>query len=176
MTTDYRLVVYEISNIYGEKQYIYFEYTADGVNDTFFSVTDDEAGNGTMYDSGTLEEDTNGALLGAAASATGYLDSENYLDQLLRAYYLHTSSGDYKFALSSYRLYLDGNSSEYSVSGMTEELANELWQSISQSNFAVLTLNYTRGEHSFTMRYVARITFSGNRDFRSVAEEDYFTG
>ena len=27
MTTDYRLVVYEISNIYGEKQYIYFEYT-----------------------------------------------------------------------------------------------------------------------------------------------------
>ena len=79
-------------------------------------MTDDEAGNGTMYDSGTLEEDTNGALLGAAASATGYLDSENYLDQLLRAYYLHTSSGDYKFALSSYRLYLDGNSSEYSVS------------------------------------------------------------
>ena len=59
---------------------------------------------------------------------------------------------------------------------MTEELANELWQSISQSNFAVLTLNYTRGEHSFTMRYVSRITFSGNRYFRSVDEEDYFTG
>ena len=58
MATDYRLVVYEISNIYGEKQYIYFEYTADGVNDTFFSVTDDEAGNGTIYDSGTFEEDT----------------------------------------------------------------------------------------------------------------------
>ena len=62
------------------------------------------------------------------------------------------------------------------MSGMTEELANELWQSISKSNFAVLTLNYTRGEHSFTMRYVSRITFSGNRDFRSVDEEDYFTG
>ena len=115
-------------------------------------------------------------ISGAAASATGYLNAENYLDELLRDYYLHTSSGDYKFALSSYRLYLDGNSSEYSVSGMTEELANALWQSISQSNFAVLTLNYTRGEHSFTMRYVARITFSGNRDFRSVDEEDYFTG
>ena len=56
MATDYRLVVYEISNIYGEKQYIYFEYSANGVNDTFFSVTDDEAGSGTMYDSGTLEE------------------------------------------------------------------------------------------------------------------------
>ena len=26
------------------------------------------------------------------------------------------------------------------------------------------------------MRYIARITFSGNRDFRSVDEEDYFTG
>ena len=154
MTTDYRLVVYEISNIYGEKQYIYFEYIADGVNDTFFSVTDDEAGNGTMYDSGTLEEDTNGALLGAAASATGYLNAENYLDELLRNYYLHTSSGDYKFALSSYRLYLDGNSSEYSADEMTEGLAKQLWQSISQSNF----------------------TFSGNRDFRSVDEEDYFTG
>lgn len=176
MTTDYRLVVYEISNIYGEKQYIYFEYTADGVNDTFFSVTDDEAGNGTMYDSGTLEEDTNGALLGAAASATGYLNAENYLDELLRDYYLHTSSGDYRFALSSYRLYLDGNSSEYSADEMTEGLAKQLWQSTFQSNFAVLTLHYTRGEHSFTMRYIARITFSGNRDFRSVDEEDYFTG
>lgn len=176
MATDYRLVVYELSNIYGEKQHIYFEYIADGVNDTFFSVTDDEAGNGTMYDSGTLEEDTNGALLGAAASATGYLNAENYLDELLRNYYLHISSGDYRFALSYYRLYLDGNSSEYSADEMTEGLAKQLWQSISQSNFAVLTLNYTRGEHSFTMRYVARITFSGNRDFRSVDEEDYFTG
>ena len=113
-------------------------------------MTDDEAGNGTMYDSGTLEEDTNGALLGAAASATGYLNVENYLDELLRNYYLHISSGDYRFALSYYRLYLDGNSSEYSADEMTEGLANELWQSISQSNFAVLTLNYTRGEHSFT--------------------------
>ena len=129
-----------------------------------------------MYDSGTLEEDTNGALLGAAASATGYLNAENYLDELLRDYYLHTSSGDYRFALSSYRLYLDGISSEYSAKEMTEERAQQLWQSISQSNFAVLTLNYMRGEHSFTMRYIARITFSGNRDFRSVDEEDYFTG
>ena len=145
-------------------------------NVSFFSVTDDESGNGTMYDSGTLEEDTNGALLGAAASATGYLNAENYLDELLRDYYLHTSSGDYRFALSSYRLYLDGNSSEHSADEMTEGLAKQLWQSISQSNFAVLTLNYMRGEHSFTMRYVARITFSGNRDFRSVDEEDYFTG
>ena len=115
-------------------------------------------------------------MLGAAASATGYLNAENYLDELLRDYYLHTSSGDYRFALSSYRLYLDGNSSEYSADEMTEGLAKQLWQSISQSNFAVLTLNYTRGEHSFTMRYIARITFSGNRDFRSVDEEDYFTG
>ncbi len=176
MTTDYRLVVYEISNIYGERQYIYFEYIADGVNDTFFSVTDDETGNGTMYDSGTLEQDTNGALLGAAASATGYLNAENYLDELLRDYYLHTSSGDYRFAFSSYRLYIDGTSSKYTAYEMTEELARQLWQSISQSNFAVLTLHYTRGEHSFTMRYIARITFSGNRDFRSVDEEDYFTG
>ena len=115
-------------------------------------------------------------MLGAAASATGYLNAENYLDELLRDYYLHTSSGDYRFALSSYRLYLDGISSEYSAKEMTEERAQQLWQSISQSNFAVLTLNYTRGEHSFTMRYVSRITFSGNRDFRSVDEEDYFTG
>lgn len=176
MATDYRLVVYEISNIYGEKQYIYFEYTADGVNDTFFSVTDDETGNGTIYDSGNLEEDVSGVLLGASASATGYLDAENYLDELLRDYYLHTSSGDYRFALSSYRLYLDGNSSEYSADEMTEGLAKQIWQMTVESNFAVLTLNYTRGEHSFTMRYIARITFSGNRDFRSVDDEDYFTG
>ena len=176
MTTDYRLVVYELTNIYGERYYVYFEYEPSGTSERNYTVTDDEHGMGTVYDSGEFEEDTSGVLLGAAASATGYLDSENYLDQLLRDYYLHTSSGDYRFALSSYRLYLDGTSSEYSVFGMTEELANELWQSISQSNFAVLILNYTRGEHSFTMRYVARITFSGNRDFRSVDEEDYFTG
>lgn len=176
MTTDYRLVVYELTNIYGERYYVYFEYEASGTSERNYTVTDDEYGTGTVYDSGEFEEDTSGALLGAAASSTGYLDSENYLDQLLRDYYLHTSSGDYRFALSSYRLYLDGTSSEYSVSGMTEELANALWQSISQSNFAVLTLNYTRGEHSFTMRYVSRITFSGSRDFRSVTDEDYFTG
>lgn len=176
MTTDYRLVVYELTNIYGERYYVYFEYEPSGTSERNYTVTDDEYGTGTVYDSGEFEEDVSGALLGAAASATGYLDSENYLDQLLRDYYLHTSSGDYRFALSSYRLYLDGTSSEYSVSGMTEELANALWQSISQSNFAVLTLNYTRGEHSFTMRYVARITFSGSRDFRSVTDEDYFTG
>ena len=176
MTTDYRLVVYELTNIYGERYYVYFEYEASGTSERNYTVTDDEYGMGTVYVSGEFEEDVSGVLLGAAASSTGYLDSENYLDQLLREYYLHTSSGDYRFALSSYRLYLDGSSSEYSVSGMTEELANELWQSISQSNFAVLILNYTRGEHSFTMRYVARITFSGNRDFRSVDEEDYFTG
>lgn len=176
MTTDYRLVAYELTNVYGERYYVYFEYEASGASERNYTVTDDEYGTGTVYDSGEFEEDTSGALLGAAASSTGYLDSENYLDQLLREYYLHTSSGDYRFVLSSYRLYLDGSSSEYSVSGMTEELANELWQSISQSNFAVLTLNYTRGEHSFTMRYVARITFSGSRDFRSVTDEDYFTG
>lgn len=176
MTTDYRLVAYELTNVYGERYYVYFEYEASGASERNYTVTDDEYGTGTVYDSGEFEEDTSGALLGTAASSTGYLDSENYLDQLLREYYLHTSSGDYRFVLSSYRLYLDGSSSEYSVSGMTEELANELWQSISQSNFAVLTLNYTRGEHSFTMRYIARITFSGNRDFRSVDEEDYFTG
>lgn len=176
MTTDYRLVVYELTNIYGERYYVYFEYEASGASERNYTVTDDEYGTGTVYDSGEFEEDTSGALLGAAASSTGYLDSGNYLDQLLREYYLHTSSGDYRFVLSSYRLYLDGTSSEYSTSGMTEELANELWQSISQSNFAVLTLNYTRGEHSFTMRYVSRITFSGSRDFRSVTDEDYFTG
>ncbi len=176
MTTDYRLVVYELTNIYGERCYVYFEYEASGASERNYTVTDDEYGTGTVYDSGEFEEDTSGALLGAAASSTGYLDSENYLDQLLREYYLHTSSGDYRFALSYYRLYLDGNSSEYSADEMTEGLAKQLWQSISQSNFAVLTLNYTRGEHSFTMRYVARITFSGNRDFRSVDEEDYFTG
>ncbi len=176
MTTDYRLVVYELTNIYGERYYVYFEYEASGASERNYTVTDDEYGTGTVYDSGEFEEDTSGALLGAEASATGYLDSENYLDQLLREYYLHTSSGDYRFALSYYRLYLDGNSSEYSADEMTEGLAKQLWQSISQSNFAVLTLNYTRGEHSFTMRYVARITFSGNRDFRSVDEEDYFTG
>lgn len=176
MTTDYRLVAYELTNVYGERYYVYFEYEASGTSERNYTVTDDEYGTGTVYDSGEFEEDTNGALLGAAASATGYLNAENYLDELLRDYYLHTSSGDYRFALSSYRLYLDGNSSEYSADEMTEGLAKQLWQSISQSNFAVLTLNYTRGEHSFTMRYVARITFSGNRDFRSVDEEDYFTG
>ncbi len=176
MTTDYRLVVYELTNIYGERYYVYFEYEASGASERNYTVTDDEYGTGTVYDSGEFEEDVSGALLGAAASATGYLDSENYLDQLLREYYLHTSSGDYRFVLSSYRLYLDGNSSEYSADEMTEGLAKQLWQSISQSNFAVLTLNYTRGEHSFTMQYVARITFSGNRDFRSIDEEDYFTG
>lgn len=176
MTTDYRLVAYELTNVYGERYYVYFEYEASGTSERNYTVTDDEYGTGTVYDSGEFEEDTSGALLGAAASSTGYLDSENYLDQLLREYYLHTSSGDYRFVLSSYRLYLDGISSEYSAKEMTEERAQQLWQSISQSNFAVLTLNYTRGEHSFTMRYVARITFSGNRDFRSVDEEDYFTG
>ena len=176
MTTDYRLVAYELTNVYGERYYVYFEYEASGTSERNYTVTDDEYGTGTVYDSGEFEEDTSGALLGAAASSTGYLDSENYLDQLLREYYLHTSSGDYRFVLSSYRLYLDGISSEYSAKEMTEERAQQLWQSISQSNFAVLTLNYTRGEHSFTMRYVARITFSGSRDFRSVDEEDYFTG
>ena len=176
MTTDYRLVAYELTNVYGERYYVYFEYEASGTSERNYTVTDDEYGTGTVYDSGEFEEDTSGALLGAAASSTGYLDSENYLDQLLREYYLHTSSGDYRFVLSSYRLYLDGISSEYSAKEMTEERAQQLWQSISQSNFAVLTLNYTRGEHSFTMQYVARITFSGNRDFRSVDEEDYFTG
>ena len=133
MTTDYRLVVYELTNIYGERYYVYFEYEASGASERNYTVTDDEYGTGTVYDSGEFEEDVSGALLGAAASATGYLDSENYLDQLLREYYLHTSSGDYRFVLSSYRLYLDGNSSEYSADEMTEGLAKQLWQSISQS-------------------------------------------
>lgn len=176
MSSEYRLVVFELTNVYGERQYIYFEYQAKGIDDTYFSVTDDEYGVGTLYDTGTLEEDATGVLLGATAEATGYLNFENYRDELRRDYYLHLSSGDYKFALSSYRLYLDGEQLEYSASEMTEELAGQIWQRISQSGFAVLTLNYTRGEHSFTMNYVARITFSGSRDFRSLNDEDYFTG
>lgn len=176
LSSDYRLVVYELNNIYGEKYFIYFEYEAGGANRNSYTVTDDEYGTGAVYDSDEFEEDINGAKLGASASAAGFLQQDNYKEELLRDYWLHTADGDYKFALTGYTLYLDGESAEYVADGMNETLADSLWGQMSVSGLAALRLYYTRGEHSFTMLYISRVTFSGSRDFRSVDDEDYFTG
>lgn len=175
MSSEYRLVVFELTDIYGERYFIYFEYEASGANQYNYTITDDEYGRGRIYGSGALKEDFNGALLGVSASATGYLQQDNYEEELLRNYYLHTSEANYRFVLSGYTLILSGLSYEHSVNGMTQELIRQLWLRISESNLAILKLHYTRGEHSFTMIYLARATFSGNRDYRAVADKDYFT-
>lgn len=176
LSPSYRLVVYELSNLYGENYFIYFQYEASGANRNSYTVTDDEFGTGDVFASGTFREDINGALLGASASATGFLQADDYEEALLRDYYLHTADGDYRFAMTGYALWADGKTTESSADGMTEALAAQLWQSISSSGMAVLKLYYTRGEHAFTMFYIARITFSGSRDYRLVDDEDYFTG
>lgn len=175
MSSDYRLVVFQLTNVYDELYFVYFEYKADEADDSVFTITDDEYGQGRIYASGKFDRDFSGAQIGASASATGFLQSDAYEEALLRDYYLHTAKGSYKFALSGYTLIIDGISYERSADAMTQEIAGQLLQSISESDLAILKLRYTRGEHSFTMIYLARVTFSGSRDYRALSDKDFFT-
>lgn len=175
ITAEDMLVVYEMSNYYGEREYYVFEFSSYASPEyTLIDGEGNELANDKLdYTDGERE------ILELEAE-DGLLDGQSALELVLSTdYILVLPEYELPFALQSYGVYTADIAVTVSVSGgyTPASLAEEIFAKIGNSGYAYIALTYATDEGDiYTADYLYNVTFSGRADASYILSyEDYFT-
>lgn len=168
------LAVYELTNLYGERYYVYFEYQSQARES--YTVTDSEDDNGTVYGEGEIKWDEDGIAKAISVNIYDYLTDDNLSEALTREYYYHSGNTVRKFSVSSYSIYTDTEKAvDMEFTGI-EEMLTDIEERTKASGYAQIVIEYRSGSDIVTAIYLYRVTFRGSNTYEAMSHEDYFTG
>lgn len=167
------VVVYELTNPYGERYYYTVNFVCNSRLE--YTVVDDKE---NVIDNGGVQYNDEGERYSISVYRTSFrLTNDNYMDLLDTNYVLRISGFDRPFTLAEYTLYTD-TLSEVSAKAdpNTKIMAESLWKMINGSKYAVLKLVYECGNDSVIATYYYNVNFSGKISTELLTQSDYFAG
>lgn len=174
ITAENMLVVYEMSNYYGERAYYAFAFSS--YSSPQYSLIDGDGnkllGDDLDYDNGERE-----VLELTAEDMT--LDGQTALEsELSEVYKLVLPNEELVFSLQSYSVYTRDEIFTLTVTNYTaSDLAAEIYEKIDGAEYAYLQLVYTTEQgDTYAKKYLCNVTFGGmaNIDYL-ISYDDYFT-
>lgn len=162
-----QIVVYELKNIFGEREYVYLEFVSTGGNE--YTITE----NSEEIETGTIRYDANGERRS--------ISSNNRFN---------TPFNDISFIVgeldTEYKLYLDGIESDlplttvtvYTSAGehiFTSDYESNLKNLLSGSSYATVVLTYSNGFDSYTRYYAYNFLYGGKNELNIFGDEYLFT-
>ena len=174
ITAENMLIVYEMSNYYGEKAYYTFVFSS--YSSPKYSLIDSDGnellGDDLDYDNGereVLELTAEDMTLGGQTA----LEAE-----LSEVYKLVLPNEELAFSLQSYSVYTRDEIFTSTVTNYTaSDLAAEIFEKIDGAEYAYLQLVYTTEQgDTYAKKYLCNVTFGGraNIDYL-ISFDDYFT-
>lgn len=167
------LLLYELTNLYGERYYYEFWFSA--ASQPTYSVTDDE---GETYDSGTVTYDANGVRKPVSVTEATVLGSnQDILSIADKTFYFVTEDAKEAFVLAYYGVYTDGGyQTDIGATGSFEDMLADIYARTENAAYYFFTITYTHGDDTVTLRFVCNVNFSGRKTFAALEYDDYFTG
>ena len=162
-----QIVVYELKNIFGEREYVYLEFVSTGGNE--YTITE----NGEEIETGTIRYDADGERRSVS--------SDNRFN---------TPFNDISFITgeisTEYKLYLDGVESDLPLTTVTahtstgehiftSDYENGLKNLLKNSSYATVVLTYSNGFDSYTRYYAYNFLYGGKSELNIFSDEYLFT-
>lgn len=168
VNTDTQIIVYELRNIFGEREYIYLVFKSLGGNE--YTITQ----NGEVIESGTIQYDSDGNFRSISVTDS-FSIAVNDIGSLIDAVY------------TDYKLYLDDVESDLILSSVTayttggrETIGSNFEQSIRNlldgEPYAVLTFTYRNDFGSYSCTYAYNFLYGGKSSLDIINAEYLFTG
>lgn len=167
------LLLYELTNVYGERYY--YEFRFNSASQPTYTVSD---GEGEIYDSGTITYDADGARKALSVSEATVLQSDDAILTIAdKTFYFITEDAEEAFGLAYYSVYTNGGyQTEIAATGSFGEILNDVYRRTADAAYYFFTLTYTHGDDLITRKFVCNVNFSGRRAFEALEYDDYFTG
>lgn len=162
-----QIVVYELKNIFGEREYVYLEFVSTGGNE--YTITE----NGEEIETGTIRYDADGERRS--------ISSNNRFNAPFND--ISFIEGELS---TEYKLYLDGTESDlplttvavYTSAGehiFTSDYENSLKNLLSGSSYVTIVLTYSNGFDSYTRYYAYNFLYGGKSELNIFGDEYLFT-
>lgn len=174
LSGDETILMYEIINIYGEREYYTIEI--DTSQKIRYEIQDDTQ---NIITNGTFKLDSNGERSSFSYSTdTEKITLNNALDTMSHNYYLYINDVKTSYTPSSYSIYSD-SLEEYSVQ-ITDsiiDVASEIYREIENSNYAFISIIYKHGDDTFTKTFAYNLMTTGGTSIdETLPYETYFVG
>ena len=162
-----QIVVYELKNIFGEREYVYLEFVSTGGNE--YTITE----NGEEVESGTIRYDADGERRSVSSDNrfnTPFNDISFIMGELGTEYKLYLDSVESDLPLISVTVYT--STGEYIFKSDYE---NSLKNLLENSSYATVVLTYSNGFDSYTRYYAYNFLYGGKSDLNIFSGEYLFT-
>ncbi len=167
------IVMYELTNEYGERYYYSVPFVCSSRLE--YTVTDS---NGHVIDNGGVHYGSEGVRVAISTiTQSERLTEQTYSEQLSRKYQLTIGEFTKSYELVEYTLYTDLlNEERVAVTDNESTVSETLWEKINGSSYAVLELVYKFGSDRINVTYYYNLNFSGKTNSEMLSYSDYFVG
>ena len=162
-----QIVVYELKNIFGEREYVYLEFVSTGGNE--YTITE----NGEEVESGTIRYDADGERRSVSSDNrfnTPFNDVSFIMGELGTEYKLYLDSVESDLPLTTVTVYTSVGKHIF-----TSDYENSLKNLLKNSSYATVVLTYSNGFDSYTRYYAYNFLYGGKSELNIFSDEYLFT-
>lgn len=165
--SDTQIVVYELKNIFGEREYVYLEFVSTGGNE--YTITE----NGEEIETGTIRYDADGERRSVSSDNrfnTPFNDISFITGELSTEYKLSLDGVENDLPLTTVTVYTSTGEHIF-----TSDYENRLKNLLENSSYATVVFTYGNGFDSYTRYFAYNFFYGGKSELNIFSDEYLFT-